>query len=711
MDKIMQQLELEKEMSGSGIERYRAHLKTATEKDVLHATKPGQKLLRRVIQPVIEGVKAEIEAAESGKPGRKRGAVKYLRMLEPEVSAFLALRVVISHAHKTESLTKVAARIAQHIEDEVRCTAFKKDFPRLFDRIHEELISSERGYNHVRRGMTSRYNKLLGYKGLPPWDAWSNRDKVHLGCKMLDLLMPTGMVTVETTYNTQKRVRESLVQATDEMVEWMESQHDLFEVMFPMYMPMVVPPKPWVAPWEGGYFHTCFRPLPLIKTYNPQYNNDLVGVDMPQVYSALNRIQSVGWRVNTKVLDTVIKLIDAREKDVLPCIDPLPIPKKPRDIATNDEARKKYREAARLVYNKNRKMRGKRIALLNLVKITKRFRDEQDIYFPHQLDFRGRCYPVPAFLQPQGDDTARGLLTFSNPKPLGNEGISWLAIHGANCFGVDGLDKKPLAERVEWAKEHTPEIQAVAADPMAFGWWKEAEAPFQFLAFCFEWTTVLEADDPEAYESGLPVSLDGSCNGLQNFGALLRDVQTGQAVNLIPNDQPEDVYQQVADEVSRRVDDELIDGDTMPERQYSWRTLWSGRVTRKVVKRPTMTFPYGAKQYGFQDQIISDVVNKDPDYDFGEEKSAATLYMANQIWATLGDIVPAARKTMDWLQGVARVLAAEDQPVGWTTPIGLPVIQEYQETRSRLIKTWISGKIMRPSLIEAFTKLDRRRPS
>ena len=39
--------------------------------------------------------------------------------------------------------------------------------------------------------------------------------------------------------------------------------------------------------------------------------------------------------------------------------------------------------------------------------------------------------------------------------------------------------------------------------------------------------------------------MDGSCNGLQNFSAMLRDEVGGKAVNLIPSDKPQDVYMEV----------------------------------------------------------------------------------------------------------------------------------------------------------------------
>ncbi len=42
----------------------------------------------------------------------------------------------------------------------------------------------------------------------------------------------------------------------------------------------------------------------------------------------------------------------------------------------------------------------------------------------------------------------------------------------------------------------------------------------------------------------LPLVLqDGTCNGLQHYAALARDSGCGAAVNLLPADRPQDVYQ------------------------------------------------------------------------------------------------------------------------------------------------------------------------
>ena len=76
--------------------------------------------------------------------------------------------------------------------------------------------------------------------------------------------------------------------------------------------------------------------------------------------------------------------------------------------------------------------------------------------------------------------------------------------------------------------------------------------------------------------SRLPVSVDGTCNGLQHLSMLMRDEVGGKATNLIPGEGPQDIYQQVADEANR--------------------LLGQSKVSRKMAKRPTMTLPYGSTQ-------------------------------------------------------------------------------------------------------------------
>ena len=45
--------------------------------------------------------------------------------------------------------------------------------------------------------------------------------------------------------------------------------------------------------------------LKLVKTYNEEALEALAEHDMPLVYSAINHLQKVPWRINTKVLEVL----------------------------------------------------------------------------------------------------------------------------------------------------------------------------------------------------------------------------------------------------------------------------------------------------------------------------------------------------------------------------------------------------------------------
>ena len=53
---------------------------------------------------------------------------------------------------------------------------------------------------------------------------------------------------------------------------------------------------------------------------------------------------------------------------------------------------------------------------------------EEAFYYPHNLDFRGRAYPMHPSLNHLGADLSRGLLQFADAKPLGPRGLRWLEI-------------------------------------------------------------------------------------------------------------------------------------------------------------------------------------------------------------------------------------------------------------------------------------------
>jgi DNA-directed RNA polymerase len=303
------------------------------------------------------------------------------------------------------------------------------------------------------------------------------------------------------------------------------------------------------------------------------------------------------------------------------------------------------------------------------------------------MDWRGRLYAVPVDLNPQGEDAVRALLTFSEGKALDERGAFWLAVHGANSFGED---KVSFEDRVEWVRTNEDAILKSAADPHHETWWRGADAPWQFLAFCFEWAAFKQHGI--GYVSHLPVSLDGTCNGLQHFSAMLRDEQGGSAVNLMPSDTPHDIYAKVAERVVQTLSE---DADPLAEK-------WLGiGVDRKLVKLAVMTLPYGAGDYTRGDQIKEYLEDLRPKAIRTSPRERNYL-VKKHVTPAIEAMVPSARKAMQWLQEVALAMAAKDLPVQWQTPTGFVVQQSYHKQDSVLVK-YRGKKIQHRMPTEKFT--------
>ncbi len=65
------------------------------------------------------------------------------------------------------------------------------------------------------------------------------------------------------------------------------------------------------------------------------------------------------------------------------------------------------------------------------MQVAEQFRDEPGMWFPHNMDFRGRAYPMPPHLNHLGSDTSRGILQFAEGRALGEHGLEWLYIQVA----------------------------------------------------------------------------------------------------------------------------------------------------------------------------------------------------------------------------------------------------------------------------------------
>lgn len=132
-------------------------------------------------------------------------------------------------------------------------------------------------------------------------------------------------------------------------------------------------------------------------------------------------------------------------------------------------------------------------------------KEEEGFYYPHNLDFRGRAYPMHPHLNHLGSDMCRGILEFAEGRPLGESGLRWLKIHLANLY-AGGVDKLSYKDRISFTENHLDEIFDSADRPLEGNrWWLGAEDPFQCLAVCINLSEALRSPSPETTLSHMPV--------------------------------------------------------------------------------------------------------------------------------------------------------------------------------------------------------------
>lgn len=60
----------------------------------------------------------------------------------------------------------------------------------------------------------------------------------------------------------------------------------------------------------------------------------------------------------------------------------------------------------------------------------------------------------------------------------------------------------------------------------------------------------------------------------------------------------------------------------------------------------------------------------------------------------MGELFQGARQTMTWLATCARLIAQLDQPVAWMSPIGVPVVQPYRQSKPFAVVTLLQSVIL-----------------
>ncbi|KAL2896218.1 DNA-directed RNA polymerase 2 chloroplastic/mitochondrial [Bienertia sinuspersici] len=618
------QIELETESWQQAANEYRELLADMCK----HKLAPNLPYIKSLFLGWFEPLRDSIiEDQESIRQGHCRAAyAPYFDQLPADMMAIITMHklmglLMTGSGHGAAKVVQAACAIGEAIDQEVRIHTFlektkkkKNDQNKNSDGAGSDAEVQEQ--QKLRKNVDKLLKKQKRRQALKivtsqdDLKPWSSEARAKVGSRLIELLIKTAYIQppADQSASDPPDVRPAFVHTLRNvgpenkktgrrfgMIECdplvMNGLEKVPRHMVIPYMPMLVPPEKWTSYDKGAYL--VLRSFAM-RTHGSKQQREAVkrasAEQLKSVFEALDTLGNTKWRVNKKVLN-IVDRIWANGGCLADLVDQYDVllPEKPD---TEDEPQlQKWKWQVRAVKKENRERHSQRCDVELKLAVARRMKDEEGFFYPHNVDFRGRAYPMHPYLNHLGSDMCRGILEFAEGRALGKSGLYWLKIHLANLY-AGGVDKLSLEGRITFTENHLDDIFDSADKPLeGRRWWLEAEDPFQCLAACIDLAEALRSPFPEEFISHIPVHQDGSCNGLQHYAALGRDKLGAAAVNLVAGEKPADVYSGIAAGVLAimQVDAEK-DPTVFPDAVHARKLL--NQVDRKLVKQTVMTSVY-----------------------------------------------------------------------------------------------------------------------
>jgi len=677
---INEQIEHERAAIAQGLERLRENTKRLEEKDYASASIYGITTIDALLPLVVERIKDTNNRIHEGHNGQSFKEIKqYLADIEPLAAAAITCKITIdkvfSYKEESNQLTNICDCIGKGVENEAQLRHYERCAPGLLETL-------KKNYCHRAIGTDQKVvviQTLMNRYEVDQWKTWGRGNRVKLGGWLLSCVMETSKwFDKEIVFKGSKK--NSYVVPTPEFMAIKDQVMFNAELFSPLAWPMLIEPNDWTPERPGGYLLN-----EVMKGHDMVRRSESSCIQGERPFAFLNKVQKVALTLNPFSVK-VAEILQGKGISVgkFQPIVHHELPPKPFDIADNAESRKKYRRETAEVRNRQAQEFKKSCRTRMTMETVKRFKDKDRFFIPHSFDYRGRVYPIPAFLTVQDTDFGKSLIRFADESFMDDEAERWLRFQVATTYG---LDKDTLDDRLAWTYENEWLIERVATDPIGnLPDWEGAEEPWQFAAACDEfYHCVIKRD---RISTGLCVAIDATCSGLQILAGLAKDKSTAKLVNVLPSDKPQDAYKVIA-ETSK---------SNIPERL---RPNWD----RKKTKRTVMTIPYNAKPFSNR-SYIRDALKEDG-IEIEKEELTQTV---NAVREAMNVIVPGPMRVMKWIESeVGKAIKRGAKELKWKTPSGFIVNQQIFKKEFERITLQVLGQCnMRVSTGDS-NKVDKAR--
>ena len=660
---IDEQVQLERDQIRQGLKRLRDNTDALQQRSYASATVYGIASIDALLPVLVKRLEDTNNRIHEGKTGVAfKEIAQYISELEPLAAAAIALKLtfdkVFSYKEGSDQVQSVCDGIGSAVEAECQMRYYERCAPGL-------LSTLKKNYWHKSCGTDQKLTviqTLMNRSDIQQWQSWGRANRIKLGGWLLDCIIETSQwFTKDMRQEGRKRV--NYVVPTPEFISIKDKVMSDAELFAPLAWPMLIEPNDWTNERAGGYLlNEVMRGHDLVRRGDP------LCIQGETPINFLNKIQKVAFTLNPFIVG-VAEELDRLERAVgkfLPIVNH-ELPPKPYDIAENKESRKAYRRAAAETMNLNAQEFKKSCRTRMTMEAVRRFKDVAKFYIPWSFDYRGRAYPIPAFLTPQDTDFGKSLLVFADGSFMTPEAEDWLAFQVATTFG---LDKAPMTERLEWARNNHELFTLISQDPIGnLHLWENVEEPWQFLAAAEEYYHCVVIADRQF--TRLMVATDATCSGLQILAGLARDKSTARLVNVLPGDKPQDAYKVVAEAAT----------PYCPESIQPY-------MDRKTVKRVVMTVPYNAKPFSNRGYIRDAL--KEKGVEISKEDLTKTV---KAVRNAMDVVVPGPMAVMKWIEDeVANAIKAGKEFLEWTTPSGFVVHQKLNKKLVVSIELQLLGR-------------------
>jgi len=660
---IDEQINHERDAIAQGLKRLRENTKKLEEKDYSSASIYGITTIDALLPLVVERIKETNKRIHEGHTGQSFKEIhQYLADIEPLAAAAITCKITIdkvfSYKEESNQIVNVCDAIGKGVENECQMRHYEKYAPGL-------LTTLKKNYWHKSIGTDQKIvviQTLMNRYEVQQWKTWGRGNRVKLGGWLLSCVIETSK-WFDKEIRRVGRKTNSYVVPTAEFMAIKDEVMNTAELFSPLAWPMLIEPNDWTPEKPGGYLLN-----EIMRGHDMVRRSESSRIQGERPFEFLNKIQKVAYTLNPFVVE-VAEILQQKGRSVgkFQPICNHELPPKPYDIADNAESRKVYRRIAAEVLNKQAQEFKKSCRTRMTMETVERFKNKEKFYIPWSFDYRGRVYPIPAFLTPQDTDWGKSLLKFHDESFMDEEAERWLRFQVATTYG---LDKETLDERLSWTYRSEHEIELVATDPIGnLPIWEGAEEPWQFLAACDEfYHCVIKRD---RISTGLPVAIDATCSGLQILAGLAKDKSTAKLVNVLPSDKPQDAYKVVAEK-------------SKPNIPLRLRPDWD----RKCTKRTCLTIPYNAKPFSNR-TYIKDAL-KDKDIEIDKDELTQTV---KAVRDAMDIIVPGPMRVMKWIESeVSNAIKRGATELEWVTPSGFVVSQRIFKKEFERITLQVLGQ-------------------